>query len=240
MKYAVEHWRRLMPQSMGTLYWQIDDCWPVASWASIDYFGRWKALHHMARHFYADLLVSGVEDVRKGTVEIHVTSDRPKTTPAEVRWIATDVRGRTLGGGRRRVAVPPRKSLRVAVLDLKEELKAFDPRNLILWLELRVGGVLMSTNLVLFGRPKHLELQDPELAADVTAVTRSVFRVRLTAKRPALWAWLEVPGEGARFSDNFVHVRRGAALEMTLTLDRPMSLAQLRRKLRVRSLRDTY
>ena len=75
MKYAVEHWRRNMPRTMGTLYWQINDCWPVASWSSIDYHHRWKALHYMAKQFYAPLLVSGVEDAAKGTVEIYVNSD---------------------------------------------------------------------------------------------------------------------------------------------------------------------
>ncbi len=63
VKHAVEHWRRTMPRGMGTLYWQLNDCWPVASWSSLDYNGRWKALHHMARHFYAPLLVSGIPDL---------------------------------------------------------------------------------------------------------------------------------------------------------------------------------
>lgn len=55
MKYGVEHFRRNRGRCMGTLYWQINDNWPVASWSSIDYYGRWKALHYMARHFYADI-----------------------------------------------------------------------------------------------------------------------------------------------------------------------------------------
>ena len=51
IRYGVEHWRRNMHRVAGTLYWQLNDCWPVASWASIDYFGRWKALHYLARRF---------------------------------------------------------------------------------------------------------------------------------------------------------------------------------------------
>ena len=67
IKYAVEHWRRGMPRGMGTLYWQINDCWPVASWSSVDSLGRWKALHYMARRFFAPLLISGLEDWDTGT-----------------------------------------------------------------------------------------------------------------------------------------------------------------------------
>jgi beta-mannosidase len=59
---------------MGSLYWQLNDTWPVASWASLDYHGRWKALHYTARNFYAPVLVSGVEDMEKGTVELRVRS----------------------------------------------------------------------------------------------------------------------------------------------------------------------
>ncbi|NQZ68480.1 MAG: glycoside hydrolase family 2 protein [Lentisphaeria bacterium] len=65
MKYAVEHWRRSMPQGMGTVYWQLNDCWPGPSWASIDCHGRWKACQYMARHFFNPLLISGLDDEHK-------------------------------------------------------------------------------------------------------------------------------------------------------------------------------
>ncbi|MEY2818054.1 MAG: hypothetical protein RL275_1517, partial [Chloroflexota bacterium] len=58
IRYGVEHWRRHTNRVSGTLYWQLNDCWPVASWASLDYFGRWKALHYAARRFYAPLMLS--------------------------------------------------------------------------------------------------------------------------------------------------------------------------------------
>ena len=57
IRYGVEHWRRHPRRVSGILYWQLNDCWPVASWSSLDYFGRWKALHYAARRFYAPLVV---------------------------------------------------------------------------------------------------------------------------------------------------------------------------------------
>ena len=93
IKYAVEHWRRSMPRGMGTLYWQLNDCWPVASWSSIDSQGRWKALHYMARHFYAPVLISGVEDIEASSVDIHLTNDRLSAFQGEVQVLAMDTAG---------------------------------------------------------------------------------------------------------------------------------------------------
>ena len=61
IRYGVEHWRRHPDRVAGIVYWQLNDCWPVASWASLDYFVRWKALHYAARRFFAPLLLS-IED----------------------------------------------------------------------------------------------------------------------------------------------------------------------------------
>ena len=74
IKAAAEHLRRIMPRCTGSLYWQINDCWPSISWSGIDYFGRWKALHYYARRFYKDILVGPTEE--NGIVNIHVVSDR--------------------------------------------------------------------------------------------------------------------------------------------------------------------
>src|SRR5512138_4043129 len=73
IRYGVEHWRRNRNRVSGTLIWQLNDCWPVASWASLDYFGRWKALHYAAKRFYAPLLLS-VEDTPP-CMGLFVTSD---------------------------------------------------------------------------------------------------------------------------------------------------------------------
>jgi beta-mannosidase len=58
IRYGVEHFRRFRGRCMGALYWQLNDCWPVVSWASVDYYGRWKALHYRARKFFAPVLIS--------------------------------------------------------------------------------------------------------------------------------------------------------------------------------------
>jgi beta-mannosidase len=239
MKYAVEHWRRSMPRGMGTLYWQLDDCWPVASWSSIDWHGRWKALHFLARRFFAPVLVSGLEDSSAGTVEVHVTSDLSEPFEGTASWALTTVEGERLDGGTIPVAAAGGGSRPAGTIDAKRHLDLRGPRDLLVWLDLERGGAAVSSNLVLFARPKHLELRDPEIRS-VSTQDGDGFRVELSARRPALWAWIEVDGVDARCSDSFLNLRPGRPMAIAVQPAGRMSLKEFSRKLKVRSLVDTY
>ncbi|NLT73029.1 MAG: glycoside hydrolase family 2 protein [Chloroflexi bacterium] len=240
IKYAVEHWRRAMPRGMGTLYWQINDCWPVASWSSVDSLGRWKALHYMARQFYAPLLVSGVEDLARGIVEIHVTSDLRDSAAGEVLWRLTNVRGETLGSGTEPVDIAPGADTLATTLDLSREVKASGTRELMLWLELVREGQSVSRNYVSFARPKQLALEKPGLRAEISEIDEGRFSVSLSAERPALWAWISLRDTDARYSDNFVHVVPGSPVEIIVTADSALTRETLESQLELRSLVDTF
>ncbi len=240
IKYAVEHWRRAMPRGMGTLYWQLNDCWPVASWASIDYFGRWKALHYMAKKFFNPLLVSGLENAETGMVEVHVTSDEMNACRGRVDWTLTDAAGKALAAGAKAVKIAPRKNAKVETIDLSDPLRVYGKRNLMLWLELTVGGEVVSRNFVTFARPKHLELQQPNITATVKAGSDGCFNITLKAAKAALYAWIEVAGVEASVSDNFVHLRPGAPVTFHAHVSKEMTLDQFRKALKVNSLIDTY
>jgi beta-mannosidase len=240
MKYAVEHWRRLMPRCMGSLYWQFNDCWPVASWASMDSLGRWKALHHMARRFYAPLLVSGVEDLKRGEVAVFVSSDLVKAASGSVTWRVMTVGGETLATGTRRLRIPPCRSIPCGTVPLAGHLRTQSPRDLIVSLALEVAGETVSDNLVLLARPKHMDLERPTISTQVRALSGGAFAVRMKADKPALWTWLELGNTDARYSDNFFALMPGTAVEVTVQSVKAMGLAAFRKQLRVRSLVDTY
>ncbi len=240
IKYAVEHWRRAMPRGMGTLYWQLNDCWPVASWASLDYAGHWKALHYMARHFYAPVLLSLVEDPDTGTVALHVTNDRRDVVRGTVAWTVTDLAGAPLLTGTQPVAAAPLANTLVGTADVSATLASHGPRGVLVWAELLVDGARVADNVALFARPKHLALPDPELTATVGDAGNGTFTVTLTARRPALWTWVELADAEARCSDNFVHVRPGTPATLTLTPRTPLTRDEVAAQLVVRSLVDTY
>ncbi len=239
IKVGAEYWRQTMPKSMACVYWQYNDCWPVASWSSVDYFGRWKALHYLARRFYAPLLVSGLEDADKGTIDVFVSSDQSERCQAELSWQVTDPAGKSLSRGSLPVEISPRQSRKIQTLDLKDTVAKVGKSNVLAWLRLTVGRETVSENLVLFCPPKEIELVNPQLKYTV-AKARNGMVVTLTASNPALWTWLELEDVDATYSDNFVHLTAESPARIVVKPRRSMSKSEFAKALRVRSLFNTY
>ncbi len=240
VKYAVEHWRRKMPEGMGTLYWQLNDCWPVASWSSIDYEGNRKALQYMAKRFFAPFLVSGLEDIDKGTVEVHVTSDLLKTCEGTVICNLTDTHGNRIRKEELPVRIPAQKNRRITTFKLKDELNTYGKRRLMLWLELKVEGKTVSSNFVSFVRPKHLELREPMIKTAVKQGKENSFIVTLRSNDPALWVWPDLSRCKARYSDRFFHIPPFRWVKITVYPERELTLSKFHRMLKIYSLVDTY
>jgi beta-mannosidase len=211
----------------------------VASWSSLDYFGRWKALHYMARRFYEPLLLSAVEDMDAGTAAIYLTNDHRSEQTGQVSWRLTTVAGDIIAEDSMTATIGAQQSQCIQSLELADHIAEYGPRNVLLWLSLEQDGATISTNFVTFVRPKHLELLDPNINATVNEDDNGGVSVTLEAQYPARWAWIELPD--ARFSDNFVHLRPGEPVELTLE-KAPDDLyrAELRQRLKVYSLYDTY
>jgi beta-mannosidase len=240
MKYAVEHWRRSMPRGMGTLYWQLNDTWPAASWSSLDYYRRWKALQYMARDFFAPLLISAVEEETTGRVEVHVTSDATAAQDGIVHWRLMTTGGDFVARDTLPINISPRQSRCVTTLDLKQNLETYGVHRLLLSLTLSAGERQLSDNLVLWSRPKHLALANPEIQTSITAGGDGTFQVTLQAARPALWTWLTLDETAARFDDNFFHLLPNEPQTVTILPKEDLDIEVVRDGLRVHSLYDTY
>lgn len=239
IKMGAEYWRQNMPKSMGCIYWQYNDCWPVASWSSVDYYGRWKALHYMARRFYAPLLVSGLEDASNGTVQIHISSDRLKPCRGTLNWEVTDLDGKKLSNGTESLDIAPLQSRMVKLLNLQSEIKKAGANNLLVWLELVVDEEAVSKNMVTFVLPKELKLADPQMKTTIQEA-KDGFVVTLKTAKPALWAWLTLSEMDAEYSDNFMHLTADAPIKVFVRPRVAMNKDEFSKKLQARSLFDTY
>jgi len=249
---GVAHYRRQMPRCMGALYWQLNDCWPVASWSSIEFTGRWRALHHAARRFFAPAFVSahvpgdevfGINNYRHSTVgevHLHTTYDAPRAAAGLLRWDLFHLDGTVVEQGRRRVALRPMRSARPVTLDLGEPLAKFGRENLYLRIALEVAGRTVSTDTVLFTLPRFIEL--PRARTRTAWAARGPRRATVTLTSPVFQHRYELDFAGLAFtaSDNFFDLYPGEAKHVDLEFAAAVSMAALRRSFRGRSLVDTY
>lgn len=239
IKIGAEYWRQTMPKSMGCVYWQYNDIWPGMSWSSVDYFGRWKALHYMARKFYSPVLVSGLENRETGKLDIFVTNDFLQAKHGKLSWKATELTGKVLAGDSFDVAIPSRESRNVRTLDLQDLINKSGANGFLTWLDLEIGGKSVSQNLVLFALPKEYKLADPALDTRVNE-TSDGFAVTVTARNPALWVWAGLENADARYSDNFFHLMPDAPQTILVQPKSSLTKDEFTQQLRVRSLFDTY
>jgi len=237
IRVGAEHLRRIMPHNMGSLYWQLNDCWPVASWSSVDYFGRWKALQYYARRFYAPVLLS--PHVEEGQVRLYVVSDRTEPLRARLHVRLLDVDGRVVSDITNPVEVSPLTSKVYQTLPLAAMLEGRDPARLFLHCELLAGGDVVSSNTLFFRPFKDLALAAPKVTTEVTRA-RGATVVTLSTDRLARALHLSAEGLEGSFADNFFDLLPGRKLTVAFRSRRPVTAEDLRRRLRVRTLSDAF
>jgi len=227
-----------MPHNMGSLYWQINDCWPVASWSSIDYFGRWKALQYYARRFYNDLLISPT--MQKDELKLYVVSDRPKLVPAQIKVTFMSLDGVPLKSFVRDVSIAPLTSRSYVDMNVSELPDGADKKNVVVYCELLVNGKLASSHDFFFAPFKELKFSKPSVTSAVTR-TRDGFSVKLSADKFAKAVYLAVPDNEGFFSDNFFNLAPGREMTVTFHSRGPaLSLEQFKQRLQIRSVFDAF
>lgn len=252
MRTGIEHYRRLMPHCMGALYWQLNDCWPVASWSSLEFTGRWKALHHEARRFLAPSLVTAhvpgdeepiVGNYRRSTVrEVHLYTvhDAPEKSPATLHWDLFHLDGRIILAGKKRVTLHPGESVLQQTLDLAKPLAAHGRDSLYLRIALDGPDHRLSEETVFLAPPRFVDL--PRVKTRVAVKAVSPREARLTVTSPAFQHrfHFDLPGLSHETSDNFFDLYPDEPKTVTLTFPRSVDVSRLRAKLIFASLVDTY
>ncbi len=177
IRYGVEHFRRHRGRCMGTVYWQLNDCWPVASWSSIDYYSKWKALHYFAKRFFAPLMISCEEeglltqsmnvnaepfDVEK-SIRLNVANETLDTHFVTVSWQLCTAKGEIKKQASESLSIEPLCS---GWLD-KVSFPDADLYSDYVSYALIENGRLLSEGTVLFCQPKHFHFENPDLSFSV-------------------------------------------------------------------------
>lgn len=216
MQYGVEHWRRNRNQErcMGAVVWQLNDCWPVASWSSIDYFGRWKALHYYEKRFFAPVLISCHEEgilsqntnvnaepfPLKKSAHLNVSNETLRPFAGSAHWALCRPNGSAIRSGSFPVQVAPMSALWLDEQDFSEE-STYDT-----YYAYRLedsAGNTVGEGTVLFCAPKHFRFLDPHLKAHIEGD-----EIVVTADAYARSVELQTDTD-ALFSDNYFDMNAG-------------------------------
>ncbi|PJJ27026.1 beta-mannosidase [Lacrimispora celerecrescens] len=244
IEYGVEHWRRKRGQCMGSLYWQLNDCWPVASWASIDYYGRWKALHYGARRFYAPFTISiGEEKELSPHVSYYVHNDTREEQQCRAEILLMDREFRVLWEESWEGELPALSVLQCIETDFSswtdDEALCSSAFSVF---RLYRGVELLAERTVLFVKPKHFEYNAP--AYDVL-VSESEHSFDITVKASCFCQYVELyfKDYDAVFSDNFFDITSPEGVTVHVSkkdFKDQMSPSLLKENLVVRSVADSY
>jgi beta-mannosidase len=237
IKIGTEHWRRSRPETMGTIFWQLNDCWPVASWSSIDYYGRWKALQYYARRFYAPMLVS--PHVEDGALKVYIVSDKVKAEPASLRVRLMDFDGKVLLEQTSAVNVEPLSSKVYLDWPLKKltDAGATDTSRVFVEADLTVDLARVSRNLVYLAPVKEVHLKPARLKVETSGANGS-YKVRITSPVLARSVYLSFGSLDVQVSDNYFDLLPGETTEITAMS--AASLDALKAQLKVISLTDAF
>jgi len=236
IELAALHHRASMPWTMGTLYWQFNDVWPGASWSSVDYFGRWKALNYHARRFFDDVTVAALRKDSQTTLTL--VSDLQSPRHGEWRVRVMDFNGRIIKERRTAAALAPLSANKITVLSDSELLGDADPLTHVAVFEWYENGHLRSRRLVYFDHAKHLKLPRANIQTQLQEIAPERYQLRLSSPQFARAVWVEFGAPDteieAHLSDNAFDLLPGET--MTLTVDSSANLDTLRAALHIRTL----
>jgi len=232
VKGAVEHWRSRKFRTAGSLFWQLNDCWPVSSWSCVDWERRPKALYYHARRFYAPVLP--IIDRRDGGFSVHVVNDTRAEfagrlvcgfghVTGDQQWVESDD-----------VTVPA-NSVATPLFREASELDLGRAEHLYFWCRLMEGECEVARNTLPLLPCKHMLLEMPEWEFDVERTGPRTYELTLSNWCFAKAVWLRAEGIDAAFADNYFDALPELPVTVALTTPHDIDADELKRRLRVRS-----
>lgn len=215
IRYGVEHWRRNRGRCMGAIIWQLNDIWPVASWASIDYYGRWKALHYAAKRFFAPVMISAEEEGElsqnpkineyhpaplEKSFRLNVCNETLRDVTGEVVWALRTPDGAIVRQNQQTLTIP---AMSAKWLDKVDCADASLTGHYVSFAFV-VDDVAVSEGTCIFCAPKHFEFVDPRLTVETRGDTLVV-----TSRTYAKQVWLESEDADLLLDDNAFDMNPG-------------------------------
>jgi beta-mannosidase len=197
---------------MGSLYWQLNDCWPVASWSGIDYYGKWKALHYFVREAFKPTILVCSED--HDSLKVMVISDHKKIGKMKLEIRAIKFSGKVLWKHESLLEMPSQE-----INFLSDEILAgTDPASVVLVSDLKNDDEVIDRDLHYFVQPKDLKLINPQIITEIVDAGDE-FEISVSAKYLAKNVFLYADHLNDNFSDNFFDILPGESISVKILKD---------------------
>jgi len=206
IKKAIEAHRRAMPRCMGTLYWQLNDCWPVASWSSIDYYGRWKALHYFVKKAFNEILISS--SIENEMLKVYIISDKLEPENCKIQLNLIDFEGNNLWGESAPVKIKANSSEVYFEINIKNLLKNYNKNEIVFNAKITSEGNTLSENNLYFLTVKNLDLPNVQIKTKVKK-DENIYIIELTTDKLAKNVFLSLKTGDGFFTDNYFDMLPG-------------------------------
>ena len=235
VKIAMEAHRIKKPYNMGSLIWQLDDCWPVASWSSIDYFGRWKALHYYAQRTFQATIIAF--EANEDEIKIHAVTDLYDELRATLIVELLDFNGKKLFSNEKKVKTKANSSQEIWKNSLNVLLKKQRGNEVYLRAKILNDDKIIAENVYLFVPHKDLKLETPDIKYEFIDQGKKLF-VELKANKTAFGVCFESNELDLIYSDNYftLHAKESKLIEVK----GDFKAFEVKNKLTVKSLIDSY
>lgn len=228
---AIEAHRRAMPYCMGTLYWQMNDCWPVTSWSGTDVFGNWKALQYRVRELFQDILVSVID--HKGRFEVHVVSDRLKNTNGQLEINVVDFQGNRTSLFSEKITALANTSRLVISEDSGHFFSGIDKEQVLVEAIFTDDNGRRYVNQKFLAAYGNLKLPAAGITKTISAV-KDGYNITLKSDAFAAHVQLYLTHSHARISDNFLHLFPNE--EITIFCRTDLTLEEFENQLMIKHL----
>jgi beta-mannosidase len=240
IKAAVEYWRHLRPVCMGTIYWQLNDNWPVASWSSIDYFGRWKQLHYQAKRFFAPIIISSFQN-KSGEVEVWVTNDLPADAECAATLSVMDFAGGVMKKVELKQKVKAGSAVKIAVYPVGKLIAIPETGFMHMRLDAKSAGQKYShRNEHFFTQYKRCELAQTQVNTKTRKLPDGRLEITLATNKPVFFLRLEMKEQDGVFSNNSFTLIPGEPESIIFTPARGTKKAASPQMLLIKHLRQSY
>ncbi len=230
MGMGIESHRRNKPYCMGTLYWQLNDCWPAISWSGLDFYGRWKALHYEAKRLYQPVAL--LHEIKENVFSLYINNDSPEMAKGALQLELQDFYGNRYNERIIPFTAEPGSNIRVFQQDMDKMLNGVDKRQYVIAGTLQINEEIQR-RIFHLARPRDQKLPLP----DFSFYWKQYEDTRvITISTDVLARYVYLEAEGVHFKDNFFDIQAGDILRIAVETERDID--EIKKNFKIRSLAD--